>query len=242
MSESEGRESMTVDGDGHGRLDGRLRTLRDRADDDGAPAQDRPDQAEAAADRGFDAAKVAEGVRLILEGIGEDLTRPGLVDTPERVARMYDEITVGMRTDPSEVLGTVFDECHDEMVLERGIPLASLCEHHLVPFVGKAHLAYIPNARGQITGLSKLARVVEGYARRLQVQERLTVQIADALVRRLDPRGVLVVIEAEHMCMTMRGVRKPGVHTITSAVRGQFLRDLSARMEALSLLGVGRLP
>jgi GTP cyclohydrolase IA len=224
---------MTADGDR--RLDGRLHMLRDHAGDG-------HDRAVAAPERDFDAAKVSEGVRLILEGIGEDATRPGLVDTPDRVARMYGEITVGLRGDPSEVLGTVFDECHDEMVLERGIPLASLCEHHLLPFVGKAHLAYIPNARGQITGLSKLARLVEGYSRRLQVQERLTVQIADALVRRLDPRGVLVVIEAEHMCMTMRGVRKPGVHTITSAVRGQFLRDLSARMEALSLLGIGRLP
>jgi len=223
--------------DGDGRPDG-------RPDDrpDGIGAVDGGRAAAAPARPGFDAAKVAEGVRLILEGIGEDLTRPGLVDTPERVARMYEEVTVGLRGDPSEVLRTMFDECHDEMVLERGIPVMSLCEHHLVPFIGKAHVAYIPNPDGRITGLSKLARVVEGYSRRLQVQERLTVQIADALVSRLDPRGVLVVIEAEHLCMSMRGVRKPGVHTITSAVRGQFLRDLSARMEALSLLGVGRLP
>jgi GTP cyclohydrolase I len=187
----------------------------------------------------FDAAKVEQGVRLILEGIGEDLDRPGLQDTPARVTRMYQEITTGMREDPGEVLTKVFDECHDEMVLERGIPLYSACEHHALPFVGKAHIAYIPNREGQLTGLSKLARLVDGYAKRLQVQERLTTQIADELVRRLDPRGVMVVIEAEHLCMSMRGVRKPGVMTVTSAVRGQFRRDLSTRMEAINLMGLG---
>lgn len=188
---------------------------------------------------GFDAAKVEQGVRMILEGIGENPNRPGLVDTPARVTRMYEEITAGLRQEPGEVLTTVFDECHDEMVLERGIPLYSLCEHHNIPFIGKAHVAYIPNSRGQITGLSKLARLVDGYAKRLQVQERLTGQIADELVRRLDPRGVMVVVEAEHLCMSMRGVRKPGVMTITSAVRGQYRRDLSARMEAMNLIGLG---
>jgi GTP cyclohydrolase IA len=188
----------------------------------------------------FDAAKVERGVRLILEGIGEDLDRPGLADTPRRVARMYEEILAGMRENPGEVLTTVFDECHDEMVLERGIPLYSVCEHHALPFIGKAHVAYIPNPGGQITGLSKLARLVDAYAKRLQVQERLTGQIADELVRRLDPRGVMVVIEAEHLCMSMRGVRKPGVMTVTSAVRGQFRRDLSTRMEAMNLMGLGR--
>jgi GTP cyclohydrolase I len=188
----------------------------------------------------FDAAKVEQGVRLILEGIGEDLDRPGLRETPARVTRMYEEITTGMREDPGDVLTKVFDECHDEMVLERGIPLYGLCEHHMVAFVGKAHIAYIPNREGQLTGLSKLARLVDGYAKRLQVQERLTTQIADELVRRLDPRGVMVVIEAEHLCLSMRGVRKPGVMTVTSAVRGQFRRDLSTRMEAMNLMGLGR--
>lgn len=187
----------------------------------------------------FDAAKVEQGVRLILEGIGEDLDRPGIRETPARVTRMYEEITTGMRDDPGEVLTKVFDECHDEMVLERGIPLYSVCEHHMSGIIGKAHVAYIPNRSGQITGLSKLARLVDGYAKRLQVQERLTTQIADELERRLDPRGAMVVIEAEHMCMSMRGVKKPGVITITSAVRGQFRRDLSARMEAMSLMGLG---
>ena len=189
----------------------------------------------------FDAAKVEQGVRLILDGIGEDLDRPGLRDTPARVARMYEEITAGMRTRPADVLTPVFDECHDEIVLERGIPLTAYCEHHLLPFVGQAHVAYIPNSKGQLTGLSKLARVVQLLARRPQVQERLTVQIADALVEALDPRGVLVVIEAEHLCMSMRGVRTPGVKTITSAVRGQFRDSLNTRMEAMNLLGLAKL-
>ncbi len=190
--------------------------------------------------RPFNAAKVEQGVRLILEGIGEDLDREGLRETPARVARMYDEILAGMRTDPAEILKTVFEEDHEEMVLERGIQLHSLCEHHLIPFFGQAHVAYIPNTRGQITGLSKLARLVDALAKRPQVQERLTVQVADELVRTLDPRGVLVVIEAEHLCMSMRGVRKPGVRTITSAVRGQFQRDVATRMEALNLIGMTR--
>jgi GTP cyclohydrolase IA len=154
---------------------------------------------------------------------------------------MYAEITSGLREDPARVLRAVFEEGHDEMVMIRDIPMASICEHHLVPFVGKAHVAYIPNEQGQITGLSKLARLVDGMARRPQVQERLTTQIADAMVERLEPQGVLVVIEAEHLCMTMRGVRKPGAITVTSAVRGSFRDSMSTRMEAMNLLGVTRL-
>jgi GTP cyclohydrolase IA len=154
---------------------------------------------------------------------------------------MYAEITSGLREDPAKVLRAVFEEGHDEMVMVRDIPMASICEHHLVPFVGKAHVAYIPNEQGRITGLSKLARLVDGMARRPQVQERLTTQIADAMVERLEPQGVLVVIEAEHLCMTMRGVRKPGAITVTSAVRGSFRDSMSTRMEAMNLLGVTRL-
>jgi len=192
-------------------------------------------------DTGFDTAKVERGVRLILEGIGEDLERDGLRETPARVARMYQEITTGLRTDPTEVLRAVFDENHDELVMVRDVPLYSFCEHHLLPFIGKAHVAYIPNEDGRITGLSKLARLVDGLSRRPQVQERLTAQIADALVTRLEPRGALVVIEAEHLCMSMRGVRKPGAVTVTSAVRGQFRDSMSTRMEAMNLIGVTRL-
>ena len=191
--------------------------------------------------RAFDPAKVEQGVRLILEGIGEDLDRPGLRETPARVARMYEEITSGLREDPTRALEAVFDEGHDEMVMVRDIPLYSLCEHHLTVFHGRAHVAYIPNERGRITGLSKLARLVEGLARRPQVQERLTAQIADAMVERLEPRGALVVIEAEHLCMSMRGVRKPGAVTVTSAVRGSFRDSMSTRLEAMNLLGVTRL-
>ena len=154
---------------------------------------------------------------------------------------MYEEITTGLRTDPTKVLEAVFEEGHDEMVMIRDIPIASICEHHLTPFIGKAHVAYIPNDEGRITGLSKLARLVDGLARRPQVQERLTTQIADAMVERLEPQGALVVIEAEHLCMSMRGVRKPGAVTVTSAVRGSFRDSLSTRMEAMNLLGVTRL-
>jgi GTP cyclohydrolase IA len=192
-------------------------------------------------DAGFDFAKVERGVRMILEGIGEDLERDGVRDTPARVARMYQEITTGLRSDPTEVLKVVFEEGHDEMVMVRDIPLYSLCEHHLSPFIGKAHVAYIPNEDGRLTGLSKLARLVDGLSRRPQVQERLTAEIADALVKRLDPRGAMVVIEAEHLCMSMRGVRKPGAITVTSAVRGQFRDVLSTRLEAMNLIGVTRL-
>jgi GTP cyclohydrolase I len=191
-------------------------------------------------DRAFDHQKVERGVRLLLEGIGEDLARDGVRDTPARVARMYEEITSGLRSEPADVL-VVFEDGHDEMIIVRDIPMYSLCEHHLLPFVGKAHVAYIPNEQGQITGLSKLARLVDGLARRPQVQERLTTQIADAIMERLEPRGAMVVIDAEHLCMTMRGVRKPGSVTVTSAVRGQFREVLSTRMEAMNLLGVTRL-
>jgi GTP cyclohydrolase IA len=191
--------------------------------------------------RAFDLDKVERGVRLLLEGIGEDLDRDGLRDTPARVARMYEEITSGLREDPTQVLEAVFEEGHDEMVMIRDIPMYSLCEHHLAPFIGKAHVAYIPNEQGRITGLSKLARLVDGLARRPQVQERLTAQIADAMVERLEPRGALVVIEAEHLCMSMRGVRKPGAITVTSAVRGSFRDSMSTRLEAMNLLGVTRL-
>jgi len=154
---------------------------------------------------------------------------------------MYEEIPSGLREDPTQVLQAVFEAGHDEMVMVRDIPMASVCEHHLLPFIGKAHVAYIPNEQGQITGLSKLARLVDGLARQPQVQERLTTQIADAMVERLEPRGTLVVIEAEHLCMSMRGVRKPGAITVTSAVRGSFRDSMSTRMEAMNLLGVPRL-
>jgi GTP cyclohydrolase I len=154
---------------------------------------------------------------------------------------MYAEITSGLRQDPTQVLEAVFEADHDEMVMIRDIPMASICEHHLIPFIGRAHVAYIPNQEGRITGLSKLARLVDGLARRPQVQERLTAQIADAMVERLEPQGALVVIEAEHLCMSMRGVRKPGAITVTSAVRGSFRDSLSTRMEAMNLLGVTRL-
>jgi GTP cyclohydrolase IA len=154
---------------------------------------------------------------------------------------MYAEITSGLREDPTQVLQAVFEADHDELIMVRDIPMASICEHHLIPFIGKAHVAYIPNEEGRITGLSKLARLVDGLARRPQVQERLTTQVADAMVERLEPRGALVVIEAEHLCMSMRGVRKPGAVTVTSAVRGMFRDSMSTRMEAMNLLGVTRL-
>ncbi len=187
----------------------------------------------------IDREKIAAGVRLILEGVGEDLEREGLRDTPERVASMYEEILSGMNCDPKEILQVVFAENHDEIVMVKDIPFYSICEHHLMPFFGRAHVAYIPSKSGKITGISKLARVVDALAKRLQVQERLTTQIANALVESLDPQGVLVVIEAEHLCMSMRGVNKPGALTVTSAVRGEFRRRQAARMEALNLIGNG---
>ena len=184
----------------------------------------------------FDHDRAVAAVRELLIAIGEDPEREGLRDTPDRVARAYAELTSGLRQLPSDVLTTTFDLGHDEMVLVRDIELWSMCEHHLVPFTGVAHVGYIPAETGKITGLSKLARLVDVYAKRPQVQERLTTQVADALVEALDARGVIVVIEAEHLCMTMRGVRKAGARTITSAVRGSMLSSASTRAEAMALI------
>jgi GTP cyclohydrolase I len=178
---------------------------------------------------------VVAAVRELLIGVGENPDREGLRDTPERVAAAYAEIFAGLHRTADEVLTTTFSLGHDEMVVVKDIPLYSTCEHHLVPFHGTAHVGYIPSESGRITGLSKIARLVDLYARRPQVQERLTTQIADAMVQTLDPRGVIVVIECEHLCMSMRGIRKPGAMTVTSAVRGQ-LRDTATRAEAMSLL------
>lgn len=186
--------------------------------------------------KGMDLEKVAEGVRLILEGVGEDPDREGLLKTPERVAKMYAECFAGLSADPAEYFETTFDEHHEEMVLVRDIPFYSMCEHHLAPFFGKAHVAYIPSGDGRICGISKLARLVDAFARRPQVQERLTSQIADTLIEQLHPQGVIVVMEAEHLCMSMRGVKKPGSKTTTSAVRGAFEKNHATRAEALSLI------
>jgi len=183
-----------------------------------------------------DTDRIARAVREILLAIGEDPDRDGLRETPARVARMYDEVFAGIGNHPESALTTVFDADHDEMVVVRDINLASTCEHHLVPWIGVAHIGYIPNDSGQITGLSKLARLVDLYAKRPQVQERLTSQVADALEDNLKPRGVIVVVEAEHLCMTIRGVKKPGARTVTSAVRGQFRDSASTRSEAMSLI------
>ncbi len=180
--------------------------------------------------------KIEEGVRLILEGIGENLKREGIRDTPQRVARMYSEVFSGIKIDPLSVITTTLAENHDEMVLVKDIPLYSVCEHHLMPFIGHAHVAYIPGESGKITGISKIARIVDVFSKRPQVQERLTTQIADTLVKSLDPRGVLVVIEAEHLCMSMRGVQKPGSITVTSAVRGILRKSEASRAEALALI------
>jgi GTP cyclohydrolase I len=185
---------------------------------------------------GIDEARAAAAIRELLIAVGEDPDRPGLVDTPGRVARAYAETFAGLWQDPGEILSTTFDEHHDELVLVKDIPMYSTCEHHLVPFHGRAHIAYIPGEDGRVTGLSKLARLVEVYARRPQVQERMTGQIADALADVLTPRGVLVVIEAEHLCMAMRGIRKPGTTTVTSAVRGIFRDSAATRSEAMSLV------
>ncbi|AZQ72820.1 MULTISPECIES: GTP cyclohydrolase I FolE [Streptomyces] len=183
----------------------------------------------------FDEKRAENAVRELLIAVGEDPDREGLRETPARVARAYKEIFAGLRQEPEDVLTTTFDLGHDEMVLVRDIEVYSTCEHHLVPFHGVAHVGYIPSTTGKITGLSKLARLVDVYARRPQVQERLTTQIADSLMDILEPRGVVVVIECEHMCMSMRGIRKPGAKTLTSAVRGQ-LRDPATRAEAMSLI------
>ena len=195
-----------------------------------------PDEgADGSAPAGVDLDKIESGVRLILEGIGEDPERPGLLRTPRRVAEMYAELTGGMREDPHAHVAPLPGDKHDEMVIVRDIHFASLCEHHLAPFVGRCHIAYIPK-QGRILGLSKLARLVDAYARRLQVQERLTSEIADALYEGLKALGVMVVMEAEHTCMTVRGVKKPGAVTITSAIRGGFRKDPRTRAEAMALI------
>jgi GTP cyclohydrolase IA len=186
----------------------------------------------------MDLKKIEQGVRLILEGTGEDPDRPGIRNTPERVARMFAEILSGIEEDPAAELLVVMDDRHDEMVIIRNIPLYSMCEHHLLPFAGVAHVAYIPK-EGRIVGLSKIARVVESFARRLQVQERLTKQIADLLAEHLKPLGVMVVIEAEHMCLSMRGAKKPKSITVTSAVRGSFRTNAATRAEAMMLIRGG---
>lgn len=182
-----------------------------------------------------DHAKIEEAVKMILEAVGEDPGREGLLDTPKRVARMYEEIFSGLQQDPNEYFETIFGENHEELVLVKDIPFYSVCEHHLVPFYGKAHVAYIPKD-GRVTGLSKLARAVEAVSKRPQLQERITSTIADSILDTLKPHGVMVVIEAEHMCMTMRGVKKPGSKTVTSAVRGTFAQDHRTRAEVLSLI------
>jgi GTP cyclohydrolase IA len=188
----------------------------------------------------FDRDKIIKAVRLVLEGIGDDPDRAGIAETPRRVADMYAEIFAGIGKDPVELLTVVAGAGHDEMIMVRDIPLFSICEHHVIPFVGKAHVAYVPNRDGRITGLSKIARLVDLLSKRLQVQERLTTEIADALDEAIQPRGVFVMIEAEHLCMTMRGVKKPGAITATSAVRGVFRSDARTRSEALELLRRGR--
>jgi GTP cyclohydrolase I len=184
----------------------------------------------------IDHARAEAAVRELLLAIGEDPDREGLRDTPARVARSYAEIFQGLYAEPDEVLDRTFDEHHQELILVKDIPMFSMCEHHLVPFHGVAHVGYIPNPDGRVTGLSKIARLVDLYARRPQVQERLTAQVADALVRKLEPKGVIVVIEAEHLCMGMRGIRKPGSSTTTSAVRGMLRSSPTSRAEVLALI------
>lgn len=188
----------------------------------------------------MDKKKIAEGVKMILDGIGEDSSREGLIGTPERVADMYEEIFSGLGKDPLDVLGPMFDENHDEIIIIKDIPFYSICEHHLVPFVGRAHIAYAPNKSGKIIGLSKLTRVLEIVAKRPQVQERLTTIVANSIMEKIEPRGVMVIIEAEHLCMSMRGVKKPNTLTVTSAVRGLFKNNPSSRSEVLSLIHNGR--
>jgi GTP cyclohydrolase IA len=193
------------------------------------------ERGEPARRKAFDVSKVEAGVRLILEGIGEDTSRPGIAETPRRVAVMYEEICAGLHNDPREFLHVLPSETHDEMVIVKDIPLYSICEHHLLPFFGVAHIAYIPKD-GRIVGLSKLARVADLMARKPQIQERLATEIADLLDEMLRPTGVMVVIEAEHMCIEMRGIKKPGAKAVTSALRGGFLKDQRTRAEAMSLI------
>jgi GTP cyclohydrolase I len=202
----------------------------------GVPAGPDPSGGAGGGAAGVDHDRAAAAVRELLIAVGEDPDRPGLVDTPARVARAYAETFAGLWQDPGEVLSATFAEDHDELVLVKDIPMYSTCEHHLVPFHGRAHVGYIPGEDGRVTGLSKLARLVEVYARRPQVQERMTGQIADALADVLKPHGVLVIIEAEHLCMAMRGIRKPGATTVTSAVRGIFRDNPATRAEAMSLV------
>jgi GTP cyclohydrolase I len=206
-----------------------------RATSDGPVPDDEGDAPGGPATAPVDHDRIAAAVRELLLAVGEDPDRDGLLATPSRVARSYAEIFSGLSQDPSEVLGTTFDVDHDEMILVKDIEMFSVCEHHLVPFHGVAHVGYIPGRDGRVVGLSKLARLVDVYARRPQVQERLTTQIADALEAHLAPRGVIVVVEAEHLCMSMRGIRRPGARTITSTVRGQ-LRNPATRAEAMSLM------
>ncbi|HWG72886.1 MAG TPA: GTP cyclohydrolase I FolE [Acidimicrobiales bacterium] len=205
-------------------------------------AQDTPTNHRAPTPRLFpvDLERIERAVSEILAAVGEDPERDGLRATPARVARMYAEIFAGLHDDPSRHLEVMFEAEHDEMVMVKDIPLYSVCEHHLLPWVGEAHVAYIPSEDGRVTGLSKLARVVEGFSQRPQVQERLTTQIADAVERVLQPRGVLVVVQAEHLCMSMRGVRKPGSRTMTSAVRGLFRDSVATRAEAMGFIQDGR--
>ena len=183
---------------------------------------------------------IAEGVKMMLKGIGEDIKREGLVGTPERVADMYEEIFSGIDIDPASELGPMFDENHDEIILVKDISFYSICEHHLVPFVGKAHIAYAPNKSGKVIGLSKLTRVLEIVAKRPQIQERMTTIIANTIMEKLKPRGVMVIIDAEHLCMSMRGVKKPNTLTVTSAVRGLFKDNPASRSEVLSLIYNGK--
>jgi len=183
----------------------------------------------------MDSEKIEKGIRLIIEGIGEDPERAGLKETPERVARLYEEIFAGLKTPTEELLKSIEGESHDELVLLKDIPFYSMCEHHLLPFIGKAHVAYIPSG-GKIVGLSELAKAVEIFAKRPQVQERMTTQLADLLMERLKPKGAMVIIDAEHMCMSMRGVKKTGTRTVTSAVRGIFRTKQSTRQELLELI------
>ena len=183
---------------------------------------------------------IAKGVRMMLKGVGEDIKREGLIGTPERVADMYEEIFSGIGIDPANELGPMFDENHDEIILVKDIPFYSVCEHHLVPFVGKAHIAYAPNKSGKIIGLSKLTRVLEIVAKRPQIQERMTTIIANTIMEKIKPRGVMVIIDAEHLCMSMRGVKKPNTLTVTSAVRGLFRENPASRSEVLSLIYNGK--
>lgn len=183
----------------------------------------------------MDKKKIEKGVKLILEGIGEDTDRPGLKDTPKRIANLYEEIFSGLNTPTEDILKPIEGESHDEMVLIKDIPFYSICEHHLLPFIGKAHVAYVPS-KGKIVGLSKLARAVEIFAKRPQLQERLTSQLADLIMTKLKPRGAMVIVDAEHLCMSMRGVKKPGSRTVTSAVRGIFRTKESTRLEFLELI------